>query len=74
MQARCSLICDVHMLSRDGTFMATFTLPPSWLKLRIATSRGNQWACCASNPEGNNCGNILCHRVRPDPYPISMYI
>ena len=63
MQARYSLTFDVHMLSRDGTLMATFTLPPSSLKLRIAISRGKQCACCALNFEGKNCGNILCHRV-----------
>ena len=63
MQARYSLTCYVHMLSRDGTLMATFTLPPSSLKLRIAISRGKQCACCALNFEGKNCGNILCHRV-----------
>ena len=64
MQARYSLTCDVRILSRDRTLMATLTLLPSSLKLRIAISRGKQWACCALNFEGKNCGNILCQRVR----------
>ena len=63
MQAKYSLTCDVHMLSRTGRSWL-LTLPPSSLKLRIAISRGKQWACCALNFEGKSCGNILCHRLR----------